>query len=224
MGAANNRMAQLTGPAETPVGGARRGGMTALEIADVRAWMARTGAGWQAAADYAGRERHGLRMLCDPEYARRFGGLGGGGLVGAASAGAKVVDKADPRAGSAGRVTRRAAPEAAPPAAVGEPARPRPGPRGKGYAEARFARLLGWLAQEPGGAMPTTTLGEFLGQGPFVTNSVLRRMAVEGWVAQRRPVGGGRSFWWAITDRGRAWLAAYAPALDEGADGMGGEA
>lgn len=58
------------------LGQTRREKMTALEVAEVLRWMARTRASWQAAAGFAGRSQHDVRIACDPAYAARFGGAG----------------------------------------------------------------------------------------------------------------------------------------------------
>lgn len=54
-------------------GVSRRDPMTVLEAAEVLNWKARTRSSWQAAAGYAGRCQHDVRMACDPEYAHRNG-------------------------------------------------------------------------------------------------------------------------------------------------------
>lgn len=51
----------------------RRDPMTALEARDVMAWKDRTRSSWQAAAAYAGRCQHDVRLACDPDYARLNG-------------------------------------------------------------------------------------------------------------------------------------------------------
>lgn len=50
---------------------ARRGPLDAVEVGEVMDWRARHGGGWQAAADFAGRSEHDVRMACDMAYRRR---------------------------------------------------------------------------------------------------------------------------------------------------------
>lgn len=84
---------------------ARREGMGPREIEAVLAWKARTRCGWQAAAAYAGRDVHTVRMACDPDYRAARPAVRGGRAVSEAAAG-EAEDLDRPMSGRQARADR----------------------------------------------------------------------------------------------------------------------